>query len=79
MGWNSVTVQLTDPSHGGAYMAEGHLLLSSDWLIVDPEPCSFMHHHALYQYIVSVVCSPPRTLEGGLIVAICYYDMVCVL
>ena len=45
--WLSVTDQLTDPSHGGAYMAEGHLLLGLDWLVVDPEPCTFIHRCAL--------------------------------
>ena len=55
----SVTVQLTDPSHGWAYVAEGLLLLGSDWLVIDPEPCSFLHCHVLYWYIVSVVSLSP--------------------
>ena len=34
-----VTNPLTNPSHGGAYMVEGRLLLGSDWLVVGSEPC----------------------------------------
>ena len=34
-----VTNPLINPSHGGAYMAEGRLLLGLDWLIVGLEPC----------------------------------------
>ena len=31
--------QLINPSHGGAYMVEGRLLLGLDWLVVGSEPC----------------------------------------
>ena len=47
-----VTIWLIHPSHGGAYMVEGHLLLGSDWLIVVQEPCTFIHRRALYQYVI---------------------------
>ena len=65
---------ISHPSHGRAYMAEGCLVsLGSDWLIVDsralPLP-TFIRRRALYQYVLSFVCSPPRTLEGGLIFVI---------
>ena len=42
-----VTARLTHPSHGGAYMVEGHFPLGSDWLIIAPEPCTFIHRHGL--------------------------------
>ena len=48
-----VMIQLIHPSHGGAYMVEGHLSLGLDWLAVVQSLASCVYLHTLPR-IVSV-------------------------
>src|ERR1700733_2081544 len=73
-----VTNPLILPSHGGIYVAEGRLLLGSDWLIVVHEPCLFFCLHTS-PHIVTVRRILLSSRPSGFGVALSPYHAIFVI